>query len=108
VRYGTPDRITPFDQVKAVHLMSPGEAHTFPDKEPGNDKSCDFMATYNFISSYDVLLYYRDRGYTYTFLMKDGIVTSLTSLLTSKSDGIGFRNSMGMGAGVGLMAGLEK
>ncbi|MFH0974213.1 MAG: hypothetical protein V1874_00350 [Spirochaetota bacterium] len=113
VRYGTPERIIPFNQVKPINMISTGEVNKFPDKELGNNKSYDFMATYNFNASYDILLYYRDRGYTYTFLIKDGIVISLTSMLTNKSDGIGIRAGgsmgvMGMGAaGVGLMSSKE-
>jgi hypothetical protein len=44
-----------------------------------------FLATYNFTLSYDILLYYRNRSYTFTFLIKDEIVTSITSLLNNKT-----------------------
>jgi hypothetical protein len=99
-RYGAPDRIIPLDQANPVTIGPPAEFPPLPKKQ----KSGDFMANYSFISSYDILLYYRDRGYSYTFVIKDGKVSSFTSLLTIKTSGIGFRNMSAIG-GAGLLGG---
>jgi hypothetical protein len=91
ILYGMPDRITPLSQNTPVN-KNPASL-----SKPRKIKSGDFIAAYNFISSYDILLYYRDRGYTYTFLIKNGIIDSLTSHMSNKTDGIGFRFGGGLG-----------
>jgi hypothetical protein len=99
-RYGAPDRIIPLDQADPVTISPSAKFPPLPEKQ----KSGDFMANYSFISSYDILLYYRDRGYSYTFVIKDGKVSSFTSLLTNKTSGIGFRNMSAIG-GASLLGG---
>ncbi len=98
-RYGPPDRIIPLNQANHANIRPPAGLPAPPD----NNNSGDFMANYSLILSYDIILYYRDRGYSFTFVIKDGKVSSFVSLLTSKTNGFGIRNMAAAGAGAGLL-----
>mgnify|MGYP001289003787 CR=1 FL=1 len=102
-RYGSPDRIIPLDRSADEINQKPGLL-----QGPGAmDNSGSFLMVYNYLASYDILLYYRDRGYGYTFIIEKGKVKSLTSVLNNKSDGLGFRGMGGaiVGGGIGAMSG---
>lgn len=101
--YGSPDRIIPLDQAAKRVKQEPGSLQR-PD---AMDDSGNFMMVYNYLASYDMLLYYRDRGYNYTLIIEKGRVKSLTSVLINKTDGLGFRGMGGaiVGGGIGAMSG---